>query len=211
MPALFVRTDRAPIDENGQPRSSDRDRVRTHPPGPMRRWTRAISPEAVAVEVEPVRFVTRERAKVDRGACCWQIRHFADRKAEFLFVPRERVRELAQRESAVPFDAPGTELLRYKENGEERVSFDARNRKFGVTDPAPLGPTEIVRGANASLTPPRLESAGLEAWAMGFRSMARSDPENPSLSFVAYDTLQACYRQNVAGSTVREPTEPKGA
>ena len=72
-----------------------------------------------------MKWVTREKAKVDRIACPWLIRKFVDPKAEFLFVPREKVLAVAKEQDAIPFDSPGAELFHYKEDGDERCSFDA--------------------------------------------------------------------------------------
>jgi len=47
-----------------------------------------------------MRWVTRENANVDRIACPWLITRFIDRDAEFLFVPRHEVLEVADREGA---------------------------------------------------------------------------------------------------------------
>lgn len=57
-----------------------------------------------------MKWITRERVKVDRVACPWLIRKFIDPAAEFLFVPGDQVRATAEREGAVPFDAPNVEL-----------------------------------------------------------------------------------------------------
>ena len=138
-----------------------------------------------------MKFVTREKAKVDRIACPWVITRFVDKKAEFLFVPKDEVLAVAKREDATPFDTPGAELHHYEEHGQERVSFDAVIRKYKLTDPALLDLAEIVRGADASLANPRPESAGLEALAMGFRQIAKDDHDNMRLQFPAYDALYA--------------------
>src|SRR5213594_2612791 len=96
-----------------------------------------------------MKWVTREKAKVDRIACPWLITRFVDAKAEFLFVPREKVDEVAKRQGAIPFDSPGVELTHYKDGGEERVSFDAIVKKYNLKDPALLDLAEIVRTADA--------------------------------------------------------------
>lgn len=136
-----------------------------------------------------MRWVTREKAKVDRIACPWLIKRFVDPDAEFIFVPREKVMEVAKDKSAIPFDIEGAELMHYVDHGEERVSFDSIVRKYNLKDSALLDLAEIVRGADASLANPRPESAGLEAAAMGFREIARDDHENMSLQFPLYDAL----------------------
>jgi len=141
-----------------------------------------------------VKWVTREKAKVDRIACPWLILHFVDPKAEFLYVPTEKVNEVAKRENAIPYDAAGVELTHYKENGEERVSFDAIVKKYHLTDPALRDLAEIVRTADAGkgrVPHPRAEGAGLEAAALGFRQFAKDDHENIRLQFPLYDALYA--------------------
>jgi hypothetical protein len=57
-----------------------------------------------------MKWVTRERVKVDRVACPWLIRKFLDPQAEFLFVPADKVMETAEQEGAIPFDVPNVEL-----------------------------------------------------------------------------------------------------
>lgn len=146
-----------------------------------------------------MKWVTREKAKVDRIACPWLISHFVDPKAEFLYVPADQVKETAKREGATPFDAPGIELTHYKERGEERVSFDAIIRKYGLKDRALLDLAEIVRTADAraQVDRPRPEGAGLEAAAIGFREIAPDDHENIRLQFPLYDALYAYCRWRV--------------
>jgi hypothetical protein len=136
-----------------------------------------------------MKWVTRERAKVDRIACPWLIKRFVDPAAEFLFVPPETVKEVAQSQGATPFDASGIELTHYTEDGREHVSFEAIIKKYALTDPALLEMAKIVRGADAKVPDAPPESAGLEAMAQGFRAVARDDFENMRLQFPAYDAL----------------------
>jgi hypothetical protein len=151
-----------------------------------------------------VKWVTRERAKVDRIACPWLIKKFVDSAAEFLFVPPERVDEIAQMEGAIPFDAQGAELTHFKVDGKERVSFDAIIRKYGLTDPALLELAKIVRGADAKIPDAPPESAGLEAAASGFRSRAKDDFENMSLQFPLYDALYEYCAMKLRGAAKLE-------
>ncbi|MCL4412941.1 MAG: chromate resistance protein, partial [Candidatus Thermoplasmatota archaeon] len=120
-----------------------------------------------------MKWVTREKAKVDRIACPWVISRFVDKQPEFLFVPKEKVMEVAKSENAIPFDSPGAELFHFEENGKEYVSFDSIIRKYKLTDPALLELAKIVRGADATIPDAPRESAGLEAAALGFRRIAR--------------------------------------
>src|SRR6058998_2919526 len=113
-----------------------------------------------------MKWVTRENAAVDRIACPWLIRRFVDPQAEFLFVPPERVREVATKEGATPFDVEGAELGHV----DGRCSFESILVKFGLHDPALERMARIVHGADVeadlAATP---EAAGLKAIALGFR------------------------------------------
>ena len=42
-----------------------------------------------------MKWVTRERPKVDRIACPWLIQRFVDAEAEFLYVPGDQVKAVA--------------------------------------------------------------------------------------------------------------------
>lgn len=142
-----------------------------------------------------MKWVTREKAKVDRIACPWLIARFVDPEALFLFVPPDRVQQTAEREGAIPFDVPDAELGHYTEEGEERVTFDAILRKYDLNDPVLLELAEIVRTADATRVPrPRREGPGLEAAALGFRQIAVDDQENMRLQFPLYDALYAYCR-----------------
>ncbi|MCS4540110.1 MAG: chromate resistance protein [Thaumarchaeota archaeon] len=147
-----------------------------------------------------MRWVTRERAKVDRIACPWLIKKFVDREAEFLFVPKEEVLEIAKGKNAIAFDAPGADLTHYKEDGQDYVSFDAIVRRYGLKDKALLELAKIVRGADTTIPGPPPESAGLEAAATGFRAVAKDDFENMQLQFPLYDALYNYCRLKVQGS-----------
>jgi len=140
-----------------------------------------------------MKWVTREHAMVERIACPWLIKNFVDKEAEFLFVPAEKVMEVAQREGAVPFDVQGVELGHH---GDE-VSFDAIIKKYNLIDPALLELAKIVRGAdtaNRTLTP---ESHGLYAFAYGFRQISKDDYDNMRLQFSAYDALYAFCKMKI--------------
>ena len=148
----------------------------------------------------PMKWITRERAKVDRIACPWLIKKFVDPNAEFLFVQADKVKAVAEKEGAIPYDAPGVELTHYSESGHERVSFDAIIRKYGLRDEALLELAKIVRGADAKIQDAPRESAGLEAAALGFRVLAKDDFDNMRLQFPLYDALYDYCRSRLSGS-----------
>ena len=137
-----------------------------------------------------MKWITRERVKVDRVACPWLIRKFIDPPAEFLFVPEEKVLEVAKREGATPFDVKGVE---FGHHGKE-CSFDALVKKYDLgRDPALVLLAKIVNGAdsdNSLWNQP--EAAGLNAIAEGFRHLGyKNDQEIITAESLVYDALYA--------------------
>jgi hypothetical protein len=104
-----------------------------------------------------MKWITRERARVDRIACPWLISRFIEPKPEFLFVPANQVVEAAKREGAIPYDIPNVELGHH---GAE-CSFDAFVDRYELDDPALAKLTVIVRGADTDARGITPESAGL--------------------------------------------------
>jgi hypothetical protein len=137
-----------------------------------------------------MKWVTRERAKVDRIACPWLIKNFVDKEAVFVFVPADRVLEVAKAEGGIPYDVMGVELGHHG----EFCSFDAIVHKYGIKDDAVTEVAKVVRGAdtaNRNLTP---ESPGLNSIAEGFREISRDDFDNMSKQFYVYDALYAYFK-----------------
>ena len=143
-----------------------------------------------------MKWVTREHVKVDRVACPWLIRKFVDPEAEFLFVPADRVKEVARQEHAIPFDVPGAELRHH----EGRCSFEAIVAKYEIADPAVVLLAQIVHGADvAADLYGRPEAPGLKAIALGFAALGlRDDHEIVARESIVYDALYAYCRQVVA-------------
>jgi len=150
-----------------------------------------------------MKWVTREKARVDRIACPWLISRFIDREATFLFVPADRVREVAEREGAIPYDVPGVELGHHG----DRCSFDAFLEKYRLDDPALRALAVIVRGADTSARDLAPESAGLYALATGFQAIAGDDHDNMARQFPAYDALYAYCRARLPRGAAPAPAE----
>jgi len=94
-----------------------------------------------------VRWVTRERPKTDRIACPWLIRRFIDPDAEIVYVPADQVLEVAAREGARSFDAPGAEFT----HRDGRCSFEVLIEDFDLgSDPALVRLARIVHAADVS-------------------------------------------------------------
>ena len=143
-----------------------------------------------------MKWITRERVKVDRVACPWLIKRFIDPDAELLFVPADTVMEVAQREHATPYDVKDVEL---GHRGKE-CSFDAFVKKYGLADdPAMTLLAKIVNGAdtdNALWNQP--ESAGVNAVAEGFRHLGfKDDHEINAAEWIVYDALYAYCQEMV--------------
>ncbi|MCI0612443.1 chromate resistance protein [bacterium] len=141
-----------------------------------------------------MKWVTREKVKVDRVACPWLIKKFIDPNAEFLFVPASDVMQVAEREKAIPYDVPNVELGHV----EGRCSFEAIVEKYDLKDPALKMLSRIVHGADVKNDLYGMpESPGLKAIAEGFGYLElRDDHEILSKEFVVYDALYAyCKRK----------------
>jgi hypothetical protein len=144
-----------------------------------------------------MKWVTRERVKVDRVACPWLVKKFVDPQAEFLFVPAPDVLAVAAREAAIPFDVPDVALGHH---GKE-CSFDAIIKKYDLAgDGALVLLARIVNGAdtdNSLWQQP--ESAGLEAIAEGFRHLGyKDDHEVNAAEWIVYDALYAYCRAMIS-------------
>src|SRR6516164_3580293 len=143
-----------------------------------------------------MKWVTRERVKVDRVACPWLIKKFIDPEAEFLFVPAEMVMEVAGREGAIPLDVPGVELGHHG----KACSFDALVRKHQLgSGPAIVLLAKIVNGADTDNTLwNQPEAAGLNAIAEGFRHLGfKNDLEVVAAESIVYDALYAYCQEMV--------------
>ena len=142
-----------------------------------------------------MKWVTRERPKIDRIACPWLIQRFIDRDAEFLYVPANEVLRTAQATGATPYDIPGVEMGHVG----ERCSFDAFVEKYRLGENAALQRIAlIVRGADTSrleLTP---QSAGLHAISLGLARLFTDDHEMLRHGLVMYDALYAWCETRVA-------------
>lgn len=131
-----------------------------------------------------MKWVTREHVHVDRTACPWLIKNFVDPKAEFIFVPIQKIEEVIKKEKATPYDAPGVELGHHG----DRCSFDAVVERYGIKDPAVLELAEIVRAADTG-KPGAPEASGLDAVMTGISMTARDDHEAVNKASIVYDAL----------------------
>ena len=143
-----------------------------------------------------MKWITRERVKVDRVACPWLIKKFVDPEAEFFFVAADQVPAEADRLGATPYDVPKVELGHH---GKE-CSFDAIVHRYRLdADPALMLLSRIVNGAdtdNSLWQQP--ESAGLKAIAEGFRHLGfKNDHDINAAEWIVYDALYAYCQEMV--------------
>jgi hypothetical protein len=143
-----------------------------------------------------MKWITREKVKVDRVACPWLIRKFVDQEVELLFVPADRAELEAQRTGAVPYDVPGVELS----HDGQRCSFEAIIEKYGLgVDPALALLARIVNGAdtdNSLYHQP--EGPGLAAIAEGFRHLGFADDHAVhAAEWIVYKALYAYCQEMV--------------
>lgn len=134
-----------------------------------------------------MKWVTRERPKIDRIACPWLIARFIDKEPEFLYVPATSVHKVAQETGAIPYDVPGVEMTHVG----DLCSFDAFVKKYDLHDPALQQLAVIVRGADTSRLDLAPQSAGLYALSLGLSKIYSDDHEMLAHGLVMYDALYA--------------------
>ncbi len=134
-----------------------------------------------------MKWITRERPKIDRIACPWLILRFIDREAEFLYVPAADVLKIAAGTGATPYDIPGVEMSHVG----ELCSFDAFLLKHQLEEPALKQLATIVRGADTSKLDLSPQSAGLYAMSLGLSKVFTDDHEMLRHGLVMYDALYA--------------------
>lgn len=132
-----------------------------------------------------MKWVTRERPKIDRIACPWLIARFIDDAPEFLFVPSDLVREVAIESGAIPYDIPGVELSHVG----ELCSFDAFLKKYELSEPALAHLAEIVRAADTGKPEMSPQAPGLLAISLGLSKNFVDDQELLQQGLVMYDAL----------------------
>ena len=142
-----------------------------------------------------MKWVTRERPKTDRIACPWLIRRFIDPDAEFLYVPADRVLEVAEKQAALSFDAPGARFT----HRDGLCSVEVLVEEYAIADLAVQLLARIVHGADVpedrDATP---QSRGLFAVAEGFHLLELGDHRQLELSLPVYDALYAWCKNEVS-------------
>lgn len=134
-----------------------------------------------------MKFVTREKPKVDRVACAWLIKRFIDAHAELLFVPADQVMSVAAREGALPYDVPDVELGHH----EGRSSFEAFLKQYGLIDPALFELGKMVRAGDTQDRTAAPEGEGVRQIASGWHLLDWPLAKRLEIGFALYDCLYA--------------------
>ena len=140
-----------------------------------------------------MKWVTRERPKIDRIACPWLIARFIDPTAEFVYAPADKVEKVAAESGAIPYDIPGVEMGHVG----ELCSFDAFLSKYNLTDPALQALAKIVRAADTDRFDLAPEAMGLFAISAGLGLNIKNDHDLLHQGMVIYDALYAWCRTSV--------------
>ena len=144
-----------------------------------------------------MKWITRERVKVDRVACPWLIQKFIDPEAEFVFLPVDT--DWSRVTNGIVYDIPNCELGHHGED----VSFDSILKKYRLNDPALQLLAEIVRAADSHPSNPHPAGEGLRWIAHGFSALGLSDHDILAREFIVYDALYAECQRRVASGVER--------
>ena len=132
-----------------------------------------------------MKWITRERPKIDRIACPWLIKNFVDREAEFIYVPKEIVFTEAKKINGIPYDIPGAE---YSHEGEY-CTFDFIIKKHRLTDLALQQLATIIRGADTDRFDLAPQAAGLWAISAGLSYNYKDDHAMLDIGMKIYDAI----------------------
>lgn len=132
-----------------------------------------------------MKWITRERPKIDRLACPWLISRFVDKEAEFLYVPSDQVIELARTYEAIPFDVADVEYTHYG----DQCTFDYIIKKHRINDPAVQTLASIVRGADTDRHDLASQASGLWAISAGIAHNISDDHQLLAQGMIIYDGL----------------------
>src|SRR5690349_193076 len=130
-----------------------------------------------------MKWITRERPKIDRIACPWLIKRFIDQDAEIIYVPFDQVTRKAKELDAIPFDVPNVELTHYG----ELCTFDALIEKYKIRDAAVQTMAVIVRGADTDRHDIAAQASGLWAISAGLAYNYKEDHELLEKGLLIYD------------------------
>src|SRR6185295_7961148 len=132
-----------------------------------------------------MKWITREKPKIDRIACPWLIKRFIDYDAEIIYVAPTEVKSKAKELKAIPFDVPDVEYTHYK----DECTFDYFLKKHKLQDPGLLTIARIVRGADTDRHDIASQASGLWAISAGLSFNITNDLDLLERGIMLYDAL----------------------
>ena len=150
-----------------------------------------------------MKWITRERPKIDRLACPWLIKRFIDKDAEIIYVPFDMVLGKAVELNATPFDIPGVEHTHY----DDQCTFDYFVKKYAIKDAAVQTLAIIVRGADTDHHELTTQSSGLWAISAGLAHNFPNDGELLEKGMLLYDALYSWARHLQKEKHTQQPFE----
>jgi AraC-like DNA-binding protein len=150
-----------------------------------------------------MKWITRERPKIDRIACPWLIKRFIDKDAEIIYAPFDEVKAKAKKLKAIPFDIPDVEYTHYK----DECTFDYFLKKHKLDDPALQTLAVIVRGADTDRHDLATQASGLWAISAGLAFNFTNDQELLEKGMLIYDALYSWAKHLQKERHTQNPTE----
>jgi len=150
-----------------------------------------------------MKWVTREKPKIDRLACPWLIKRFIDKTAEIIYVPFAEVNTIAKKIDAIPFDVPDVEYTHYK----DECTFDYFIKKHKLDDPALKILAVIVRGADTDRHDLAAQASGLWAISAGLAHDNDDDQELLKKGLIIYDALYSWAKHHRNEKHTQHPAE----
>ena len=150
-----------------------------------------------------MRWITRERPKIDRIACPWLIKNFIDTEAEFIYVPFDEVESKAKILNAIPFDIPDVEFSHHK----DKCTFDYFVEKYKIADPAIHTLAVIVRAADTDRHDLASQASGLWAISAGLAFNTKDDYELLQKGMMIYDALYSWAKHLQKEKHTQNPVE----
>jgi len=150
-----------------------------------------------------MKWITREKPKIDRIACPWLIKRFIDPDAEIIYVPFLEVLTKAAELNATPFDVPDVEFTHYN----DQCTFDYVIKKFEIKDTAVLRIAPIVRAADTDRYDIASQASGLWAISAGLSHLTTSDHDMLDKGMVIYDALYNWAKYHYNEKHTQNPNE----
>jgi AraC-like DNA-binding protein len=150
-----------------------------------------------------MKWITRERPKIDRIACPWLVKNFIDKDAQFIYAPFDKVKAKAKELDAIPFDVPDVKFTHYG----EQCTFDALVREYKIKDPAVHVMADIVRGADTDRHSIASQCSGLWAISSGLAYNFKNDDELLEKGMILYDALYSWAKYLQKEKHTRQPFE----